>query len=116
MVRDYSRKYSTVMGRQQPVARKERFLSKGSFLFSRVLGTVMMLVVIAALGASLWLNWRIEETLETIAMQTGNQNTLNMQFSNMQNEQQLLLAAQAVKKKAATLGLFVPERGQVRRP
>ncbi len=112
MVHDYSRRYSRVVGRRQAVSKK-RFPG-GSFWLSRALGTVMMLGVVAGIGFSLWVNWRIEITLDELAAATTYKGQLVGKNGKLRQERQKLLAEETVLARAAELGLFPPASGQIR--
>ncbi|MEW6427098.1 MAG: hypothetical protein AB1568_03585 [Thermodesulfobacteriota bacterium] len=115
MVHDYSRRYSPIINGQKKMPKQRRFPG-GSFLLSRILGTAMMAVALAGITASVWLNWRIENTLVELAGQKELLAGQQEENVRLQEERGNLLTSEAIRAKAAVHGLYLPEKEQLRRP
>ncbi len=111
MVHDYSRRYSQVLQKRQPVRQN----GGKPFWLSRVIGTVMLAVAVAGIGFSLWVSHRITVGLAELAVATSRGETLAARRDLLAARRDSLQDEPAVHKRAAELGLFVPTADQIRR-
>jgi len=114
MVHDYSRRYSSVMGGRQQVANRRRQTGAVPFFLSKVLGTLMLLVVIAGVGMSVWLKMRIDADLGELASRIEQQGVLHSEGLELARRQQQLYALESISGRAASLGLALPSMEQIR--
>jgi hypothetical protein len=117
MVHDYSRRYSSVIGGRQRVGnRRQQQAGSSSFLLSRALGTIMLLVMVAGVGLSFWLKMRIDADLRELSSRVGRHGELQEEKRNLDGQQRQLYAAEAIADRAAALGLMMPTVDQIRKP
>lgn len=116
MVHDFSRRYSSVMaGRQQVVSRRSQAVAT-PFLLSKVLGSLVLLVVVAGIAMSVLLKMRIDADLSELARRIDQQNSLQNEGSALADRQKDLYALESVTGRAVALGLALPTEDQIRRP
>lgn len=116
MVHDYSRRYSSVMSGRQQVTNRRRQAGATPFLLSKVLGSLMLLVVVVGVGLSVWLKMRIEADLSELAGSVEQQAALHREANELVGRQQQLYALETVSSRAASLGLTLPSLEQIRQP
>ena len=92
MVHDYSRRYSSIMGGRQQVQSRSRQEKGMPLLLSKVLGTLMLLVVVTGVGMSLWLKMRIDADLSELAGRIEQRGILQNEGQELVSRQQNLYA------------------------
>ena len=116
MVHDYSRRYSSVMSGRQQVADRRRQASAAPFFLSKVLGTLMLLVVVAGVGMSVLLKMRIDADLSELASRIERQGALQSEEQELVARQHEFYGQEAMIGRAASLGLALPTMEQIRQP
>jgi len=115
MVHDYSRRYSSVMGgRQQVRARATRAVAP--VLLSKVLGSVMVLIVASGICLSIWLKMRIDQDLSELGHRVGRQQQLLGEQQKFKEQRDRLESVEAMTERARQLGLALPDESQIRKP
>lgn len=112
---DYSRRYSSVMGSRQQV-RPRAVGVAASLLLSRVLGSVMVLILASGLCLSLWLKMRIDQDLSELGHRVERQQQLlgeQQKFKEQRKQQQTVTA---MADRARKLGLALPDESQILKP
>lgn len=113
MVHDYSRRYSSVIGCRQRVIDRRVTRSSGTALGSKMVGSVICLVAVVGICASLWVNERIGAGLGEISRLVAQQNVMVEKNRQLAAGRDALLLAEAIDKKAGSLGLSHPDRSQI---
>ena len=116
MVHDYSRRYSSVMGSRQQVRSRRQSREAAPFMLSRVLGSVMLLIVASGVGLSVWLKMRIDQDLSELGRKVERQQVLlgeQQAFKDQRDRQQTV---DAMADRAQRLGLAAPAEAQIRTP
>ena len=102
------------MGGRQQVQNRRRQESGVPLLLSKVLGTLMLLVVVAGVGMSFWLKMRIEADLSELASRFEQQGILQTEGQELASRQRSLYALEEISGRAAALGLTLPSMEQIR--
>lgn len=115
MVHDYSRRYSSVMGsRQQVRTRAPR--SAAPFLLSRVLGSVMVVILVSGVCLSIWLKMRIDQDLRELGRRLEHQQQLLGEKQKLKELSDQEQTPKAMSERARQLGLSLPDDSQIRKP
>ena len=102
MVHDYSRRYSQVLQRRQPVARPAALRS---WSLSRFLGSALLAVAVGGVGFSFWVGHRISTGLAELAAATAHHDDLVERHTRLVARRDELQAEPAVRRRAAALSL-----------
>lgn len=103
-------------GRQRVENRRQQKAGYSSFLLSRALGTIMLLVMVVGVGLSFLLKMRIDADLRELSGRVGRHGELQEKERKLEGQQRQLYAAEATADRAAALGLVMPTDDQIRRP
>jgi hypothetical protein len=115
MVHDYSRRYSSVMGSRQQV-RTRAPQSAAPFLLSRVLGSVMVLILVSGVCLSIWLKMRIDQDLSELGRRLEHQQQLLGEQQKFKEHREQEQTVGAMAERARLLGLSMPDDSQIRKP
>lgn len=115
MVHDYSRRYSSVIGSRQQVRNRQR-CAVAPILLSRVLGSVMLLILITGVGMSVWLKSRIDADLSELGHRVERQQVLLGEQQKFKERRDRMQTAEAMADRARKLGLALPDESQIRIP
>ena len=118
MIQDYSRRYSSVGGRQK-VRRRGRGPTMGgadSGLLWKAVGVFVSFAAVVGVAASLWLGWQIESGLDELGHVRELRQEATLRNQNLLADRDDLRDRAQVELAAAGLGLYPPTSQQVRRP
>ena len=116
MVHDYSRRYSSVMGSRQQIRSRRQHRDATPLLLSRVLGSVMLLIVVSGVGLSIWLKMRIDQDLSELGHRVERQQSLLGEQQEIKAQRDRLQTVEAMADRAHRLGLAPPMESQIRTP
>ncbi len=109
MVHDYSRRYSQVLQRRQPVRQAEA----RPWLLSRFLGTVMLAVAIGGVGVSFWIGHQVSTGLAGLRDATAQRQVLAERKARLEAQRNAIRTRDAVVARAAALDLAPPTKAQI---
>lgn len=114
MVHDYSRRYSSVVGgRQQVRTRAPR--SAAPLLLSRVLGSVIVLILVAGVCLSIWVKMRIDKDLSALGRRVERQQRLLGEHQKIEGQRDRMQTVAAMAARARRLGLALPDNSQIKK-
>ena len=115
-MKDYSRRYSSVGGRQKIHRRNRGVGSADSGLLWKVGGVMALIGLVVGVGAGLWMGWQIDSGLEELGdakklrqEEIQRNNALLAGWNKLRSQEEMEVAA-------ALIGLYPPTNQQVRRP
>lgn len=114
MVHDYSRRYSSVMGSRQQV-RTRAPKETAPLLLSKVLGSVIILIVASGVCLSIWLKMRIDEDLSELGRRAVRQQQLLGVQQKFKEQRDRLQSVEAMADRARRLGLVLPDDSQIKK-
>lgn len=116
MMRDYSKRYSSLTTGKQKVAGRKyaRFNDNNKFL--KIIGIVVTVAMIFGVSASVWLGWLVRIGLDELSKNQKTSQELTILNNGLVAQRNRLLAREKIEVAAKELGLYPPAPKQIRRP
>ena len=116
MIQDYSRRYSSGVGRQNVRRRDRGMVSADSGFVWKAVGVLAVVALIVGVGASLWLGWQIDSGLNELGSTRELRQEEGLRNKTLLVGRDGLHSQEKIEVAAAALGLYPPTTRQVRRP
>lgn len=110
MRRDYAGRYAGIYRRSG----QGRF--SGGAGWSKAMGVLITVVMLAGLGVSIWFGWAVRTGLGELQKENKTRQELSKLHEKLATQRQALMKEDRIEAAAAKLGLFPPRRQQVYRP
>lgn len=114
-MRDYSKKYSGVLGGRQKISLNRTGGSDQQQPF-RIIGVVTVVAILLGVVSSLWFGLALRDGLGRL--DKGKQERMELSAANvaLSAEKEALLQQKKIEAAAVRLGLFPPSEQQMRKP
>jgi hypothetical protein len=122
MVKDYSGSYVARNGRNKKVSYKKKETSKKVNFFSatklmwKTLGAMLIVTVVIGITSTIWYGWQVQLALDQIGRDKISNNELANETRLLVAQRDLMLTQGHMEKAAQKIGLYSPEKRQLRYP
>lgn len=114
-MRDYAKKYSSLVGNRQRVSGKRGGGSDRERFF-KVIGVVTVVAMLLGVASSLWFGVALRDGLGKLDKGKQERTELNAANLAFSAEKEAMLQQEKIEAAAGGLGLFPPSEKQLRRP
>ncbi|MGV1098065.1 hypothetical protein ACUUL3_01455 [Thiovibrio sp. JS02] len=114
-MRDYSKKYSAVVGSRQRVSgRNPRGPEQGGIL--KLVGVVAVVAMLVGVASSIWFGMALQAGLGKLDKSKQERQVLLTTNRLLSDEREALLRQEKIEMAAKVIGLYPPSEKQIRRP
>ena len=122
MVKDYSGSYIAINGRNKKTPHKKKTASKSRDFFSatklmwKTLGAMLIVTVVIGITSTIWYGCQVQLALDQIGRDTISNSELANETRLLVAQRDLMLTQGHMEKAAQKIGLYSPEKRQLRYP
>jgi uncharacterized protein HemX len=118
MMRDYSRRYSPVVGNKQRVVPRKRHVAeeKEGRSLVKAVGWVLSAALILGCASSYWFDRLMESSFAELTLQRQQQASLKELHASLLSQRDQLLDQERMEVAVVPFGLYPPESEQIKVP
>ena len=116
MIRDYSRRYLSVVHGKQKVKGRRPAGPQDTRKLTKLIGLIVTIAMLFGIAVSLWFGWLVRNGLDDLSQSQAKRQLLRTQNEKLLAQRDNLLSRDKIEAAAKKLGLYPPSAKQIRRP